>query len=207
MDELAWHAPVDVDATKPAIDKKQYRLVRLECGMRVLCIHDPAAVGGGGGGEGEEDEEDDDDEEEDEEEDEPEHEYEHHGRPKAGHFSKHRHGAHDDGSDELEEDDECEDSGGSRSEDGGSGRSGGGAGGSTNAVVAVAVGVGSLQDPPDVQGLAHFAEHMCFMGSSAFPGENELDGFVAARGGGVNAYTELDHTVREGGWRRRAGGR
>lgn len=39
------------------------------------------------------------------------------------------------------------------------------------------------------------AEHMVFMGSTRFPGENELDEYVSSHGGCVNAYTELEATV------------
>lgn len=31
------------------------------------------------------------------------------------------------------------------------------------------VGVGSFSDPPEIQGLAHFLEHMIFMGSEKYP--------------------------------------
>jgi hypothetical protein len=39
------------------------------------------------------------------------------------------------------------------------------------------------------------AQHLVFMGSSRFPGENELDDFVSSHGGGVNAFTEEEYTV------------
>ncbi|CAI5986657.1 unnamed protein product [Closterium sp. NIES-65] len=41
------------------------------------------------------------------------------------------------------------------------------------AAAAMCVGVGSFLDPPDALGLAHFLEHMLFMGSVKFPDENE----------------------------------
>lgn len=44
--------------------------------------------------------------------------------------------------------------------------------------VALAVDVGSFSDPPDVQGLAHFLEHMIFMGSEKYPKENEFDSYI-----------------------------
>jgi nardilysin len=56
------------------------------------------------------------------------------------------------------------------------------------------VGVGSFSDPPDAQGLAHFLEHMLFMGSSEFPDENEYDTFLSKHGGGSNAFTETEFT-------------
>ena len=42
-----------------------------------------------------------------------------------------------------------------------------------NAAVAVVVGCGSFFDPPECQGLAHFLEHLLFLGSSRYPGEND----------------------------------
>jgi secreted Zn-dependent insulinase-like peptidase len=38
---------------------------------------------------------------------------------------------------------------------------------------ALSVGVGSLQDPKEAQGLAHYLEHMLFMGTEKYPEENE----------------------------------
>ncbi|GLJ05210.1 hypothetical protein SUGI_0013800 [Cryptomeria japonica] len=63
-----------------------------------------------------------------------------------------------------------------------------------NAAAAMCVGVGSFSDPVDAQGLAHFLEHMLYMGSSGFPGENEFDTYVAMHGGSSNAYTANDCT-------------
>lgn len=40
------------------------------------------------------------------------------------------------------------------------------------------------------QGLSHYLEHMLFMGSEAFPDENEFDAFLTAHGGASNACTE-----------------
>lgn len=34
---------------------------------------------------------------------------------------------------------------------------------------AMSVGVGSLQDPIEAQGLAHYLEHMLFMGTTKYP--------------------------------------
>ena len=53
------------------------------------------------------------------------------------------------------------------------------------------VGVGSLSDPANMQGLSHYLEHMLFMGSEQFPDENDYDSFLSKNGGGSNAYTEL----------------
>ena len=62
------------------------------------------------------------------------------------------------------------------------------------AYVALVVGAGSFDDPMEVQGLAHFCEHLTFMGSKKFPIEKELDQFVSQHGGYTNAFTELEYT-------------
>ncbi|CAI5522150.1 unnamed protein product [Closterium sp. Naga37s-1] len=62
------------------------------------------------------------------------------------------------------------------------------------AAAAMCVGVGSFLDPPDALGLAHFLEHMLFMGSVKFPDENEYDSFLRRHGGGSNAFTETEFT-------------
>jgi len=59
------------------------------------------------------------------------------------------------------------------------------------AAAAMVVGVGSLSDPQNMQGLSHYLEHMLFMGSEQFPDENDYDSFLSKNGGGSNAYTEL----------------
>jgi nardilysin len=66
---------------------------------------------------------------------------------------------------------------------------------SGSSYVAWCVPAGSFDDPADLQGLAHFCEHLVFMGSSAFPKENELDSFLALHGGNTNAFTEYEYTV------------
>jgi Zn-dependent M16 (insulinase) family peptidase len=55
----------------------------------------------------------------------------------------------------------------------------------------MAVGVGSFCDPPEMQGLSHYLEHMLFMGSDKYPDENEYDSFLSKHGGSSNAFTEL----------------
>jgi hypothetical protein len=46
------------------------------------------------------------------------------------------------------------------------------------AALAMCVGVGSFSDPWSVQGVAHFLEHMVFMGSEKYPRENDFSSFI-----------------------------
>lgn len=64
-----------------------------------------------------------------------------------------------------------------------------------DAACSVLVGAGSIQDPQDLHGLAHFLEHLLFMGSEKYPSENEYESYVAKHGGTTNAYTEWEYTV------------
>lgn len=59
---------------------------------------------------------------------------------------------------------------------------------------AVSVAVGSLQEPKEFGGLAHYLEHMLFMGTTRYPTVGDYSEFVSRNGGSQNAYTELDHT-------------
>jgi insulysin len=59
----------------------------------------------------------------------------------------------------------------------------------------VAVGAGSWEDPKEYPGMAHFLEHMLFMGTEAYPNEFEYMQFVSDHGGSVNAFTASDRTV------------
>ncbi|MGD2170056.1 MAG: insulinase family protein [Chlamydiota bacterium] len=60
---------------------------------------------------------------------------------------------------------------------------------------ALAVNAGSWNDPKNFPGMAHFLEHMLFMGNKAYPDENEFFNFVSDHAGSVNAYTSSDRTV------------
>ncbi|XP_019634361.1 PREDICTED: nardilysin-like [Branchiostoma belcheri] len=60
---------------------------------------------------------------------------------------------------------------------------------------ALCVGVGSFSDPPDLPGLAHYLEHMVFMGSEKYPDENAFDVFIKKHGGSDNASTDCERTV------------
>ncbi|XP_040991889.1 nardilysin-like [Juglans microcarpa x Juglans regia] len=155
-------------------DRRLYRLIELENGLRALLVHDPEIYPDGppitledkeeieecdedgDESEGEDEDEDDDSEEEEEEEEEEEGEEEDHevkGQGKKGASSQ-----------------------------------------TKKAAAAMCVGMGSFSDPFEAQGLAHFLEHMLFMGSAEFPDENEYDSYLSKHGGCSNAYTETEHT-------------
>jgi insulysin len=59
---------------------------------------------------------------------------------------------------------------------------------------ALAVGVGSLSDPKSRQGLAHFLEHMLFLGTAKYPDVSDYGNYLKTNGGYSNAYTAGDHT-------------
>ena len=54
--------------------------------------------------------------------------------------------------------------------------------------------VGSFNDPPHRQGLAHFVEHMVFMGSKKYKVPDGYSKLMAENGGYANAYTEFEIT-------------
>lgn len=58
----------------------------------------------------------------------------------------------------------------------------------------LSVGVGLLQDPETQQGMAHYLEHMLFLGTEKYPDTNGYSEFMSNNGGSQNAYTWLDIT-------------
>jgi zinc protease len=54
--------------------------------------------------------------------------------------------------------------------------------------------VGSRNELPGITGIAHWAEHMLFKGSEAFP-KGEIDTQIARNGGVMNGFTWLDFTT------------
>ncbi|KAJ8666832.1 hypothetical protein QAD02_008494 [Eretmocerus hayati] len=63
------------------------------------------------------------------------------------------------------------------------------------AACGLCVGVGSFSDPPEIPGMAHFLEHMVFMGSERYPQENDFENFIKRRGGSDNASTDCEQTT------------
>ena len=59
---------------------------------------------------------------------------------------------------------------------------------------ALNVNVGSGSDPEDRPGLAHFLEHMLFLGTEKYPDAGEYNRFLAEHGGSSNATTSFAHT-------------
>jgi insulysin len=60
---------------------------------------------------------------------------------------------------------------------------------------AVAVQAGSFYDPPELPGLAHFCEHLLFLGTKKYPDEASFDTFMSEHDGSNNAFTEQERTV------------
>lgn len=72
---------------------------------------------------------------------------------------------------------------------------------------ALDVNVGSFSDYEHLPGLAHFCEHLLFMGTKKYPSENEYSSYLSNHGGHSNAYTaaqdtnyyfEINHQYLEG---------
>lgn len=62
------------------------------------------------------------------------------------------------------------------------------------AAASLSVAAGTLAEPEEWPGLAHFLEHMLFLGTEKYPEPDAYHEFMARNGGGDNAYTALDHT-------------
>ena len=62
----------------------------------------------------------------------------------------------------------------------------------------IAQKVGSILEDDNQRGLAHFLEHMCFNGTTNFPGKgiiNWLESIGVRFGQNLNAYTSIEETV------------
>lgn len=62
------------------------------------------------------------------------------------------------------------------------------------AAAALDVNAGSREDPADRPGLAHFLEHMLFLGTALYPQAGEYQNYITAHGGSHNAFTAFEHT-------------
>ncbi len=62
------------------------------------------------------------------------------------------------------------------------------------AAASMDVNAGSNSDPEEYEGLAHFLEHMLFLGTQKFPQSGEYQEFISSHGGSHNAYTSYENT-------------
>ncbi|NND68535.1 MAG: peptidase M16 [Halioglobus sp.] len=62
------------------------------------------------------------------------------------------------------------------------------------AAASLDVMVGSGDNPPGRAGLAHFLEHMLFLGTDKYPDAAEYEEYITEHGGNRNAYTSLENT-------------
>ena len=62
------------------------------------------------------------------------------------------------------------------------------------AAAALTVFRGSYDDPKGRAGLAHFLEHMLFLGTAKYPQVEGYQSYITTHGGSYNAYTSSDHT-------------
>ncbi|XP_044217327.1 nardilysin-like [Thunnus albacares] len=170
----------DPEIIKSPSDPKKYRYIELSNGLRALLISDFSGADGKAGGENEENQgESDNDGEEDEEQDDGEEE-----------------GDSGEGSEEDEEENEEEeqDSDFDELDEENAGKKKRGSS-EKQAAAALCISVGSFSDPDDLPGLAHFLEHMVFMGSEKYPAENGFDAFLKKHGGSDNASTDCERTI------------
>eukprot|EP00741_Cyanophora_paradoxa_P011372 tig00020556_g10985.t1 len=62
------------------------------------------------------------------------------------------------------------------------------------AAASLDVHVGHHSDPPELPGLAHFLEHLLFLGTAKYPDEGSYKAFLSMHGGSSNAFTSAEHT-------------
>ena len=65
---------------------------------------------------------------------------------------------------------------------------------SEKSAAALTVNVGHFDDPHDREGLAHFLEHMLFLGSKQYPTAGDYQHFISHHGGSHNAWTGTEHS-------------
>ena len=65
---------------------------------------------------------------------------------------------------------------------------------SEKSAAALTVNVGHFDDPLPREGLAHFLEHMLFLGSVRYPVAGDYQQFISHHGGSHNAWTGTEHS-------------
>ncbi|XP_033936767.1 nardilysin-like [Pseudochaenichthys georgianus] len=171
----------DLDIIKSPSDPKKYRYIELSNGLRVLLISDFSGENGTEGSEnGEVNGKIEDGEDEEEEESKGEEEED------SGEGSE---------EDEEEDQEEEQDSDFDELDEENAGKKKKKGISEKQAAAALCISVGSFSDPEDLPGLAHFLEHMVFMGSEKYPAENGFDAFLKKHGGSDNASTDCERTI------------
>ncbi len=62
------------------------------------------------------------------------------------------------------------------------------------AAASLCVNVGHFDDPDSRQGMAHFLEHMLFLGTRSYPQHSAFSDFMNVHGGNANAWTGTEHS-------------
>ena len=62
------------------------------------------------------------------------------------------------------------------------------------AAASLNIAVGSGNNPRDTLGIAHYLEHMLFLGTRKYPEIDNFQQFIREHGGGYNAYTSYENT-------------
>ena len=65
---------------------------------------------------------------------------------------------------------------------------------SDHGAAALDVNIGHSANPPGRDGLAHYLEHLLFLGTEKYPEPGEYRKFMVSHGGGDNAFTSFEHT-------------
>ncbi|RXM28811.1 Nardilysin [Acipenser ruthenus] len=189
-DRGGGESPVDSEIVKSPSDPKHYRYIKLDNGLQALLISDLSSTDGNPSDSEEEEgdlEEDGSGDEDAAEED---------GDSGEGtEESEHGEDEQDSDFEELEDESDLKKKKSCSEKQTCIGLVASNAVMLIQSAAALCVGVGSFSDPDDLPGLAHFLEHMVFMGSEKYPAENGFDAFLKKHGGSDNASTDCERTV------------
>ena len=64
----------------------------------------------------------------------------------------------------------------------------------SSASLSISIGSNNEYFDNEIEGVAHFLEHMLFMGSEKYPDENDYGKYILENNGSSNAFTENNHT-------------